>query len=298
MARNPFEQLQDVVIEPRQAFEDIIALILKCLYPESRRVRVYRGDGGIDSFTGTLGVGGDADVFQIKYFPDSWKDSQKQQIRDAYKVASECTDYQLKTWTLCVPTRLRKEDLRWFDEWRGKQEARINLLDGDDLTLHLEDSRCANARNKLREWGLSGVTRGGPEFAVQAFVNPEDLKRGLTAIISLYLRNTGDRSARHIGATVSHSETGCVAGPEQIGWERVGARLEPRTLRYSSPLNPTEGIPIMAINLCEGSEVPFKISVRLTAEDMPPSLLECTITSQQMCARQAIQLIATSALTP
>src|SRR5213076_998245 len=84
MARNPFEQIQDVVVEPRQAFEDVVALILKCLHPESRRVRVYRGDGGIDSFTGPLGVGGEADVFQIKYFPSSWEDSQKQQIRDAY----------------------------------------------------------------------------------------------------------------------------------------------------------------------------------------------------------------------
>jgi hypothetical protein len=48
-------------------------------------------------------------VFQIKYFPDAWEDSQKQQIRDAYKTARECGDYRLKTWTLCVPTRLRNE---------------------------------------------------------------------------------------------------------------------------------------------------------------------------------------------
>src|SRR5437660_11215497 len=100
MARNPFEQLQDVVIEPRQAFEDVVTLILKCLYPGSRRVRVYRGDGGIDSFTGTLGTGGEADVFQIKYFPSSWQDPQKQQIRDGCSVARKCNDYQLKTWTL------------------------------------------------------------------------------------------------------------------------------------------------------------------------------------------------------
>lgn len=92
-----------MVIEPRQAFEDIVALILKCLYPENRRVRVYRGDGGIDSFSGTLGVGGEADVFQINYFPSSWEDSQKQQIRDAYSVARNSNDYQLKAWTLCFP---------------------------------------------------------------------------------------------------------------------------------------------------------------------------------------------------
>jgi hypothetical protein len=63
MARNPFAQLQDVVVEPRQAFEEIITLIVKCLWPNSRRVRVYRGDGGVDSFTGTFGEGGEADVY-------------------------------------------------------------------------------------------------------------------------------------------------------------------------------------------------------------------------------------------
>jgi hypothetical protein len=291
MARNPFEQLQDVVVEPRQAFEDVVALVLKCLHPESRRVRVYRGDGGIDSFTGTLGVGGEADVFQIKYFPSSWEDSQKQQIRDAYSVSRKCNDYQLKTWTLCVPTGLRKEDLRWFDEWRGKHDRSIRLLDGDDLTLYLDDKRCAVARNKLREWGLACIAPVGPEFAVQAFINRKDAaKTALTAMISLYLRNIGHRSARDIVATVSHSETGCIAGPAQIGWDPVGDKLEPRTLRYSNPLNPSEGIPIMGINLCERSIMPFNISVRLTAQDMLPSLLECHITSEQIAAGQPVQL--------
>jgi len=295
MARNPFEQLQDVVTEPRQAFEDIVALILKCLYADSRRVRVYRGDGGIDSFTGTLGIGGEADVFQIKYFPTSWEDSQKQQIREAYNVARQCDDYELRTWTLCIPTRLRKEDLRWFDEWRGRQDKGIQLLDGDDLTLHLADNRCAIARNKLRDWGLVGISPVGPEFSVQAFINRQDVGRtGLTATISLYLRNTGDRSARDMVATVSYAETGCLAGPAQIGWEQVGARLEPRTLRYSNPLNASEGIPIMLIYLCERSNMPFSISVRLTARDTPPCFLQCQVTSEQIAANRPVQLTASS----
>jgi hypothetical protein len=293
MARNPFEQLQDVVIEPRQAFEDVVALILKCLCPDSRRVRVYRGDGGIDSFTGTLGVGGQADLFQIKYFPSLWEDSQKQQIRDAYGVARRCNDYQLKTWTLCVPTRLRREDLRWFDEWRGKQDRNIRLLDGDDLTLHLDDNRCAAVRNKLRDWGLAGIAPVSLEFAVQAFIKRQDAARtGLTAMITLHLKNIGHRSARDIVATVSHLETGCIAGPAQSGWDQVGARLEPRTLRYSNPLNPSEGIPIMGISLCDRSIMPFSISVRLTAQDMLPSLLECYVTSEQIAAGEPVQLLA------
>lgn len=41
MARNPFEQLQDVVSEPRQAFEDVASLIIKAHIPSSWRVRIY-----------------------------------------------------------------------------------------------------------------------------------------------------------------------------------------------------------------------------------------------------------------
>src|SRR5207249_3651385 len=144
-------------------------------------VRIFRGDGGIDVFTGTLGSDGTADVYQAKYFPVVWGDSQKQQIREAYKTASESTDYQLGKWTLCVPTRLTKEDLRWFDEWRGKQTHTIALLDGDDLTKYLDDSRSGSARRQLRQWGVIGLEAGGPEFSVTVFIQREDVKkRGLT----------------------------------------------------------------------------------------------------------------------
>jgi hypothetical protein len=152
MARNPFEQLQDVVPEPRQAFEDIVTLILKCLYPDSRRVRVHRGDGGIDAYSGSLGDGGEADVYQVKYFPTIWGGPQKQQIREAYQTARDSKVFRLRKWTLCVPVRLTKEDIRWFDEWKKKQDCPVELLDGDDLTLHVADERCAPVRQRLKGW--------------------------------------------------------------------------------------------------------------------------------------------------
>ncbi len=158
MARNPFAQLQDAVVEPRQAFEDIVTIILKCLYPDSRRVRVYRGDGGIDAFVGTLGSAGEADVFQVKYFLTPWGDTQKQHIRDAYRTARGCEDYKLGKWTLCVPVRRSKEDLRWFDEWRKKQDRTVELRDGDDLTLHVD---CVHLTSKE-------IVKEGGEVYVEA----------------------------------------------------------------------------------------------------------------------------------
>ncbi len=295
MARNPFEQLQDVVPEPRQAFEDIVSIILKCVHPDSRRVRVYRGDGGIDTFSGTLGEGGKADVFQIKYFPGIWVDPQKQQIRDAYKTARESTDYNLRTWTLCVPTRLRKEDLRWFDEWSGQQDRSIKLRDGDDLTIDVEDSRCGRAREKLREWGLVNVPRGGVDLEVCGLIREQNAETGFTAKIFLRLRNRGDKSARNVMATVSHSETGCIEGGKQVDWEDCGGgRLNPRILRYSRTLNSTDEVVIMAINLCDRSVMPFKIDVRLTAEDAALSLFEYELTAEQGTASRTVEFLPVS----
>ena len=285
MARNPFEQLQDVVVEPRQAFEDVVAILLKCLSPSSRRVRVYRGDGGIDSFEGTLGDGGEADVFQIKYFPKVWGDPQKQQIRDAFQTARNSTDYKLRKWTLCVPVRLTKEDLRWFDEWRSKQESEIDLLDGDDLTTYLAEDRCSKARDKLREWDIVGVQGGGPVLQATALVDrksPE--KDGLTAVVYIRIENQGDRSAKVVKATVSHDQTGCVAYRQHDDWQQApnDPSINPRMLRYRHPLNPGEKSVIMGVPLCERSGMPFRVSIMLTAEDCQPIDLHCQITSEHI----------------
>ena len=53
MALNLFEQLQLFLFEPRQAFEDIAAMILQAIVPGSRRVSaewIYRGDDGVDVY--------------------------------------------------------------------------------------------------------------------------------------------------------------------------------------------------------------------------------------------------------
>ncbi|WP_075089464.1 hypothetical protein [Verrucomicrobium spinosum] len=197
MARNPFEQLQDVVSEPRQAFEDVASLIIKAHTPSSRRVRIHRGDGGIDVCNGTLGNGGILDVYQVKYFPEGLDDPQKHQIRDSYKTAANCPDYKLKDWYLCLPTRLKKEDLRWFDEWKSEQPHDIYLLDGDDLTGMLHDDRCTIARATLKQWGVRGLLEGGPVLLAEALIQkPLHTDPGLSYLILLRIRNDGDKSAR------------------------------------------------------------------------------------------------------
>ncbi len=297
MARSPFEQLQDVIVEPRQAFEDIVALILKCIYPDSRRVRFYRGDGGIDVFTGTLGSGGAADVYEAKYFPTRWSSSQKQQIRDAYKTAKDCTDYQLANRVLCVPTRLAKEDLRWFDEWRKKENSAIDLLDGDDLAQYLTNERCATVRRRLRDWGVLGLQTGAAVFSATALIHKQkSVPGGLTAIIVLQLRNDGDRTGRGITTKITHAETGCLSYEAYPDWEQSPSnlRLNPRVLRYRDGLNSAETTPVMQIPLCERSVIPFAISMTMTAEDCEPRTLQCELTSEHLNAGQPVILRSTT----
>src|SRR6516225_2961447 len=154
MALNPFEQLQHLVPEPRAAFEEIVAILLKDHGKSDGQVRVCLGDAGVDAYQGSFGEQGELIVYQSKYFPGQWKDPQKQQIRESFRTASESSLFKLKEWYLCVPARPTKEDLRWFDNWSRQKSVKIDLIDGDDLTKMLQAPEDARAREELRKWGV------------------------------------------------------------------------------------------------------------------------------------------------
>jgi hypothetical protein len=186
--------------------------------------------------------------------------------------------------------------LRWFDEWRKKQDRPIELLDGDELTAHVADERCGSVRTKLREWNVIGVQGGGVQFNVTAFIRRENFeKTGLTAVVVLRMENAGDRSGRGLKATVSHAETGCVAYNEPEDWERAAndGRLNPRVLRYRHVLNPGDHSVIMDIPLCDQSTLPFTISIHLTAEDCRPSTLHCQLSSEQITLGEPVPFSGT-----
>src|SRR5208283_6048973 len=69
---NAFEQLEIRVPGPHQAFEDVVAEILIACGLAERRIRVHRGDGGVDAFYGRYSDDGGVTVFQAKYFLRPW----------------------------------------------------------------------------------------------------------------------------------------------------------------------------------------------------------------------------------
>lgn len=124
-----------------------------------------------------------------------------------------------------------------------------------------------------------------------AFIRRENYqKSGLTAVVIIRVENEGDRSTRGVKATLSHAETGCLAYSEHQDWECAanGGALNPRVLRYRYARNPGDHAVIMGIPLCERSQLPFSISIKLTAEDCRPASLFCRLSAEQIAVAEPV----------
>src|SRR5690242_12699106 len=102
----------------RERFEAFVVATVKSVRPAARPVRANPGDWGIDVYVGSLAQG-QVGVWQAKFFLDEFDDSQKAQVREAYRSArkaAESEGYELIAWTLCIPQDLDGEAQQWWDE--------------------------------------------------------------------------------------------------------------------------------------------------------------------------------------
>lgn len=105
----------------REKFEELAAHLIRSERPDTERIRIVHGDGGIDAHEGALSDPEGVDVYQTKFFPDGVGDSQKAQIRDSFNRTGENKDFRTKSWTLCVPIDMSLEEKKWFDGWKATQ---------------------------------------------------------------------------------------------------------------------------------------------------------------------------------
>jgi len=158
----------------REKFEDACHTILSTKYSseEVKAVKVTQGDGGIDIFIGRYGLE-PLIIYQCKYFPNTIGDSQKNQVRESFKVAIKSEGYELKEWVLCVAVdSFDRNEHRWWSQWKTKQEnnypnIKIRLQTGKHLVdesrkqgtyiqlFDIEDSK----RLKRIETSLWGVNQ-------------------------------------------------------------------------------------------------------------------------------------------
>jgi len=105
----------------REKFEDLCSLLIHSEYSNLEKIRVMRGDGGIDACRGSLSSKKHLSVFQVKYFPHSIGKSQRDQIRKSFNTIQDNTDIRVDQWTLCIPINLSIDEKQWFDDWKEKQ---------------------------------------------------------------------------------------------------------------------------------------------------------------------------------
>ena len=120
----------------RSLFEDLVVDLVGVQHPGAHSIRANPGDWGIDAVVGQLEPGRDVHVWQAKYFPDGIEDAQKAQIRSSYEHAVTAAiehDYRVQSWTLCVPTLLDGQAMKWWTGWKGRQK------DGVDIDLWAEN---------------------------------------------------------------------------------------------------------------------------------------------------------------
>lgn len=138
----------------REDFEAMIRDLVAVDHPDVRRVRVTRGDGGIDAFVGDLNGGG-ITIWQVKYFIDGIGGSQRAQIKDSFESAKRHADERANTiekWILCVPTALDEKGHIWWNKWREETMHRtrfdIQLWDGDNLVELLSRPEARDVRRE------------------------------------------------------------------------------------------------------------------------------------------------------
>jgi hypothetical protein len=273
MPFNGFEQLEWIVPEPRQAFEDVTVEMLIGSGRADGRVRVHRGDGGVDAYRGTFGAESAAEIYQAKYFPrPPWTDSQKQNIRDSYRTARQSSDFNLSHWHLCVPSRPTKEDVRWFDEWALSLDVPATLIDGDDLVRLLNQPSSARARKMLHDWGVIGIENDSAILEAAIKIEVAGKRSGLTHIFTVFLRNVGARSADDLRISVNHSQTACVPWQaDRRHWVDIGhGSMNPWTLAAQGSLHPGESVLALTIPIVQATSFPFSVAVKSWIRDDEP----------------------------
>lgn len=135
----------------REKFEDMVSQLIHVERPDSKRIRIVKGDGGLDSFQGEISDSNGIDVFQIKYFPGKIDAAQKGQIRDSFATVRDSDKFKVKSWTLCLPVDLSLEETEWFEGWKAKQaDSGIEILQPWGA-LHIETLLLQEKNRTIRE---------------------------------------------------------------------------------------------------------------------------------------------------
>jgi hypothetical protein len=112
----------------REKFERLIAQLVRVQLRTVRRIDANPGDWGLDVIVGE--IDGVISVWQAKFFIDAFGGSQQAQIRESFaQVLRQASQqgFTVDAWTLCIPVDLDAENLKWWTNWKKKQERETNV---------------------------------------------------------------------------------------------------------------------------------------------------------------------------
>ena len=110
-----FKTLYGNIEGAREGFEKACeTLFRKVYFPQyASQMAVKQGDGGIDVFIGKFAIEPIV-VIQCKFFLESFRESQKAQIRESFTRAKSSTKYELKEWILAIPRVIDIDENSWW----------------------------------------------------------------------------------------------------------------------------------------------------------------------------------------
>lgn len=267
MILNPFEQLEFFVPDPKQAFNEVVESILRGQFG-SRVLHGVGKEGRIPVIEPSSGPSKRVALYQAKYFVRRWESYQRRQVREALQRALR-EDEALCRWTLCLPTRMAAEDLRWFNDWRKQQPIDVEVFDGNDLLAQLKAPSGGIAREQLQSWGVTIAATETAQLWGRLRVSPAAPNSGLTYYLYASVYNGGGRPAKDLRVELTHSVTRCLSlHHDERQWRAEGqAQLNPRLLRACRPLLPNENRLVTVIPISLQTPLPVSLRFRIWAQD-------------------------------
>ncbi len=160
----------------REVFEELVLHCAKTKTSAARRVRANPGDEGIDCFVGELNS--QIRIWQAKFFCDEIGNSQKDQIRKAWKSCSTSTIInKVHHWTLCIPIHMAPDETKWWQEWIKKDSKNttctFDLWDKSEFVMF----RVEKALSKIFDYALEqGVQHASLDDLLTGLRQPTSIK--------------------------------------------------------------------------------------------------------------------------
>jgi len=155
----------------RADFEQMVTQLVAETTSAVRSIKANPGDWGIDTFVGELDYSGRVTIWQSKFFIDGVRDTQKRQVREAFKsavAAAKKHGYGLDSWILCVPCSMDGPATAWWDRWAKRQtkETGVPIVLWEETELRKRVLSPEGDRVRLHYYGRSAeVGEGEREVA-------------------------------------------------------------------------------------------------------------------------------------